>query len=122
MLKRQNLLVTGGAGFIGANFVRYWLQAHTAPVLVLAAALAAAGCGAAGPDGRAFVSVPVPPGFAPLPVPHDDPFAYLAAVVRDEVDPAGSPSSLAVNLVVMEILDAALRSAREGRAVRLGDG
>ncbi|MGD1906666.1 MAG: dTDP-glucose 4,6-dehydratase [Leptolyngbyaceae cyanobacterium] len=35
MLKRQNLLVTGGAGFIGANFVRYWLQAHTAPVLVL---------------------------------------------------------------------------------------
>ncbi|MEM1041408.1 MAG: cytochrome c peroxidase [Bacteroidota bacterium] len=49
------------------------LQRLSGPVLVLAAALAAAGCGAAGPDGRAFVSVPVPPGFAPLPVPPQNP-------------------------------------------------
>jgi len=24
----KNLLVTGGAGFIGSNFVRYWLTNH----------------------------------------------------------------------------------------------
>ena len=24
----RNLLVTGGAGFIGSNFVRYWLEQH----------------------------------------------------------------------------------------------
>ncbi|MEO5339392.1 MAG: dTDP-glucose 4,6-dehydratase [Magnetococcus sp. MYC-9] len=31
-----NLLVTGGAGFIGANFVRYWLEQHPQdPILVL---------------------------------------------------------------------------------------
>jgi dTDP-glucose 4,6-dehydratase len=32
----RKLLVTGGAGFIGSNFVHYWLQRHpTDPVLVL---------------------------------------------------------------------------------------
>ena len=44
---------------------------------------------------------------APLAAPYDDAFAYLAAVVRGDVDPAGSLSSLAVNLVAMEILEAA---------------
>ena len=24
----MHVLVTGGAGFIGANFVRYWIQNH----------------------------------------------------------------------------------------------
>jgi predicted dehydrogenase len=57
----------------------------------------------------------------PPPPPHDDPFAYLAAVVRGEIVPAPDDlSSLEVNLVVMEILDAALESARTGRRVDLG--
>ena len=55
----------------------------------------------------------------PLPGPHDDPFAYLAAVVRGELDPGADLSSLEVNLVVMEILDAAMRSAETGRTVNL---
>ncbi|MEO1727470.1 MAG: Gfo/Idh/MocA family oxidoreductase [Bacteroidota bacterium] len=55
---------------------------------------------------------------APLPVPHDDPFAYLAAVVRGEVEPGTDLSSLPTNLIVMEILDAALRSAQTGETVR----
>lgn len=37
------LLVTGGAGFIGANFVHYWLRAHPADRVVVLDALTYAG-------------------------------------------------------------------------------
>ncbi|MEM6783363.1 MAG: Gfo/Idh/MocA family oxidoreductase [Bacteroidota bacterium] len=53
----------------------------------------------------------------PLAAPHDDPFAYLAAVVRGDVDPGTDLSSLPTNLIVMQILDAALRSAETGQTV-----
>ena len=60
------------------------------------------------------IEVPAPP--APL----DDPFAYLAAVVRGEITPGPADlSSLPLNLVVVEILDAAALSAREGRRIKL---
>jgi len=39
----SNLLVTGGAGFIGANFVRYWRAAHPGAGLVVLDALTYAG-------------------------------------------------------------------------------
>jgi len=55
----------------------------------------------------------------PSPPPFDDCFAYLAAVVRGKVDPEGSLSSLPVNVTVVEILDAARRSADSGKAVPL---
>lgn len=64
-----------------------------------------------------LASLPLDPREAPV----DDPFAYLSAVVRGDLDPTGSLSSLDVNLTVMEILDAARASAREGRTVRLGE-
>lgn len=51
--------------------------------------------------------------------PFDDCFVYLAAVVRGEVDPAGSLSALPINVTVVEILDAARRSADSGSAVKL---
>ncbi|MGH7508234.1 MAG: dTDP-glucose 4,6-dehydratase [Gemmatimonadales bacterium] len=38
-----NLLVTGGAGFIGANFVHYWLGAHPGDRIVVLDALTYAG-------------------------------------------------------------------------------
>jgi dTDP-glucose 4,6-dehydratase len=38
-----NLLVTGGAGFIGSNFVRYWVQQHPGDALVAYDALTYAG-------------------------------------------------------------------------------
>jgi dTDP-glucose 4,6-dehydratase len=38
-----NLLVTGGAGFIGANFIHYWLRAHPADTVVALDALTYAG-------------------------------------------------------------------------------
>lgn len=49
---------------------------------------------------------------------HADPLAYLAAVVRGEIQPSGL-SSLAVNMVVTEILDAARESARTGKRIDL---
>jgi len=39
----KNVLVTGGAGFIGANFVRYWLGAHPEDRVVVLDALTYAG-------------------------------------------------------------------------------
>ena len=53
-----------------------------------------------------------------LVAPEDDPVRYLVAVARGEIRPSGL-SSLANNLVVTEILDAARESARTGRAVTL---
>ena len=60
------------------------------------------------------IEVPAPPG------PLDDPFAYLAAVVRGKITPGPADlSALPLNVVVVEILDAAARSAREGRRIEL---
>jgi dTDP-glucose 4,6-dehydratase len=39
----NNLLVTGGAGFIGANFVQYWLRCHPHDAVVVLDALTYAG-------------------------------------------------------------------------------
>jgi len=52
--------------------------------------------------------------------PYNDPFAWLAAVVRKKVDPEPFDlSSLENNMLVMEILDAARESARTGKRVFL---
>ena len=56
----------------------------------------------------------------PRPVPTQDEWQYLAAVVRGSHRvPDGDPSSLANNVMVVRILDAARRSAKEGRTVTL---
>ena len=56
----------------------------------------------------------------PLPPQYRDGFAYLAAVVRGTERVADADrSSLANNVTVVRILDAARRSSREGRTVRL---
>lgn len=56
----------------------------------------------------------------PRPAPTVDEFQYLAAVVRGTYRPSDSePSSLANNLTVVRILDAARRSAASGKTVRL---
>ncbi|NJB84270.1 putative dehydrogenase [Lewinella marina] len=54
------------------------------------------------------------------PAPYDDAFSYLAAVIAGEVEvePADL-SALENNLTVVEILDAAVRSAQTGETVRL---
>jgi predicted dehydrogenase len=48
-----------------------------------------------------------------------DPLSYLVAVVRGKIQPSGL-SSLEVNMVVSEVLDAARESARTGRRIDLG--
>jgi glucose-fructose oxidoreductase len=55
---------------------------------------------------------------APIAAPDDDEIAYLRAVVLDHKNPEG-PSSLATNMIVMEILDAARQSAQTGRTIRI---
>ncbi|MEM7107363.1 MAG: gfo/Idh/MocA family oxidoreductase, partial [Bacteroidota bacterium] len=55
-----------------------------------------------------------------LNAPYDDPFAYLAGVLRGTVKPdRNDPSSLENNMVVMKILDAAIKSAKKGKTVML---
>jgi scyllo-inositol 2-dehydrogenase (NADP+) len=54
-----------------------------------------------------------------LPTEYADSVSYLRAVVLDGLKPEG-PSSLETNIVVTEILDAARRSAAEGRTIVLG--
>jgi predicted dehydrogenase len=52
--------------------------------------------------------------------PYDDPFSYLAAVVRGQIKPAPSDlSALENNMLVVEILHAAKTSAATGRIVYL---
>ena len=55
----------------------------------------------------------------PLASPFDDPLNYFAAVVHGQIPDAGL-SSLKINIVVTEILDAARRSAQTGKTVQLG--
>lgn len=50
-----------------------------------------------------------------------EPLPWFAATIRAGKDPVDDPSSLANNLITMKILDAARRSASEGRAVPLAD-
>jgi glucose-fructose oxidoreductase len=56
---------------------------------------------------------------APLPKDESNSLNYLAAVLRGQRKPAGDLSSLETNLVVMQILDAALRSSQSGRSVTI---
>ncbi len=52
--------------------------------------------------------------------PMNDPFPYFKALIAGEITPgAFDPSSLENNMLVMEILDAASRSAKTGRTIRL---
>jgi predicted dehydrogenase len=52
--------------------------------------------------------------------PNDDPFTLLAAVVRGQITPQDADlSALQNNMVVMEILDAAMKSAKSGKVIKL---
>jgi glucose-fructose oxidoreductase len=48
-----------------------------------------------------------------------DSLSYLAAVLRGHVQPDGDLSSLETNVIVMQILDAALRSSQSGKTITL---
>lgn len=55
----------------------------------------------------------------PLQQPRRDSLHYLAAVLHGEIKSDGDLSSLETNMVVMQILDAALRSAQTGKTFSL---
>lgn len=66
------------------------------------------------PDQKTEQALEATPADAPAP----DPFTYLARLLRGETKP-DELTSLANNLIVMEILDAARQSAKTGRVVLL---
>ena len=71
---------------------------------------------AEGYDGYSEERITLPERTAP----YDDPFAYFAAVINNEIQMTPYDlSSLENNMLVMEILDAAIRSARSEKAVKL---
>jgi glucose-fructose oxidoreductase len=55
----------------------------------------------------------------PLTAPNDGSLHYLAAVLNGSLQPDGDLTSLDTNVVVMQILDAARQSAREGKTIKL---
>jgi glucose-fructose oxidoreductase len=55
----------------------------------------------------------------PLDPPNDGSLHYLAAALTGKIKPTGDLTSLDTNVVVMQILDAARQSAREGKTVQL---
>jgi len=55
----------------------------------------------------------------PLAAPINDPIVYLTAVLRNEIPGTDDLSSLKYNMIVMEILDAAKRSAKTGKRITL---
>src|SRR5690554_4549568 len=56
----------------------------------------------------------------PRPSPYDDPFSFLAAVVRGKINVSPQDlSSLENNVIVVEILEAAKKSAETGRTVKM---
>ncbi|MGV3659634.1 MAG: Gfo/Idh/MocA family protein [Prosthecobacter sp.] len=62
---------------------------------------------------------PEPKTAAPMRPPHGTSVEYFAAVIRGEIDPAGSMSSLETNMIAMEIQEAARESAKTGKKVLL---
>ncbi|MCP9767581.1 gfo/Idh/MocA family oxidoreductase [Lacihabitans sp. LS3-19] len=53
----------------------------------------------------------------PLPKGENDSFLYLTEVIRGKIDPRNSLSSLENNLIVVEILEKAIQSAKEGKII-----
>jgi len=55
----------------------------------------------------------------PLAAPINDPIIYLTAVLKNQLPGTDDLSSLKYNMIVMEILDAAKRSAKDGKRIVL---
>ena len=55
----------------------------------------------------------------PLPAPINDAITYLTAVLQNKIPGTDDQSSLKYNMIVMEILDAAKRSAKSGKRIVL---
>jgi predicted dehydrogenase len=55
----------------------------------------------------------------PLPLPINNPIEYLTAVLKNHLPVTDDLSSLRYNMIVMEILDAAKRSAKTGKRIVL---
>jgi len=54
----------------------------------------------------------------PIPSPEQDSFLYFTAVVRGQINPSNSLSSIENNVLVVEILEKAIQSAKEGKVIK----
>lgn len=75
-----------------------------------------------GPDANRVIRKPqngkeVVEVLQPRNYPHNDPFAYLASVIKGDTDPSESLYSLKNNLIVVEILSKAIQSSKEGKRI-----
>ncbi|MCD8739867.1 Gfo/Idh/MocA family oxidoreductase [Mucilaginibacter roseus] len=55
----------------------------------------------------------------PLAAPYNDPLVYLAAVLDGKIDESHDQASLQYNMIVMQILDAAKKSIKQGKRIIL---
>lgn len=55
----------------------------------------------------------------PLQSPNNDAFSYFANVVTGKINPENDLSSIKINMVAMEILDAAVKSSKTGKTIFL---
>ncbi len=56
----------------------------------------------------------------PLKTPNNDAFSYFASIIKSNNNPENDLGSLKINMVVMEILDAAVKSSKSHKTVFLG--
>jgi predicted dehydrogenase len=55
----------------------------------------------------------------PLTSPNNDAFSYFAAVIKGTINPDKDLGSLKINMVAMAILDAAVKSSKSGKTVKM---
>jgi predicted dehydrogenase len=55
----------------------------------------------------------------PLKSPNNDAFSYFAAVIKGSINPDKDLGSLKINMVAMAILDAAVKSSKSGKTIKI---
>jgi hypothetical protein len=55
----------------------------------------------------------------PLLTPNNDAFSYFAAVIKGSINPENDLGSLKINMVAMQILEAALKSSKTHKTIFL---
>lgn len=121
----MRLLVTGGAGFIGSNFIRYWLVAHPTSEVVNVDSLTYAGnlesvSDLLGHPGYRFAQLDIREGERLLPLLEGvDCVVHFAAESHVDRSILGPGTFIQTNIVGSQVLFDAARSAKVPRFVHI---